>query len=58
MRQSRITRLALHAANLAVIAFLLLPMVAATIGALQSEKSLQGHRPFGGACSACANRSG
>src|SRR5260221_6014801 len=41
MRQSRATRLALHAANLLVIAFLLLPLVAATLGALQSEKSLQ-----------------
>ena len=41
MRQSRITRLALHAANLLVIAFLLLPIATATIGALQSAKSLQ-----------------
>ena len=41
MRQSLVTRLALHAANLLVIAFLLLPIAAATIGALQSEKSLQ-----------------
>ncbi len=41
MRQSRTTRLALHGANLLVIAFLLLPIAAATIGALQSEKSLQ-----------------
>ena len=40
MRQSRTTRLALHGANLIVIAFLLLPLVAATLGALQSEKSL------------------
>ena len=41
MRQSLVTRLALHAANLLVIAFLLLPLAAATIGALQSAKSLQ-----------------
>jgi multiple sugar transport system permease protein len=41
MRQSLVTRLALHAANLLMIAFLLLPIAAATIGALQSEKSLQ-----------------
>src|SRR5246127_5936770 len=41
MRQSLVTRFALHAANLLVIAFLLLPLAAATIGALQSEKSLQ-----------------
>jgi multiple sugar transport system permease protein len=41
MRQSLVTRLALHAANLLVIAFLLLPMTATTIGALQSAKSLQ-----------------
>ena len=41
MRQSVVTRLALHAANLLVIAFLLLPLAAATIGALQSAKSLQ-----------------
>ncbi len=41
MRQSRATRTALHAANLVVIAFLLLPLAAAAIGALQSEKSLQ-----------------
>jgi len=31
----------LHAANLLVIGFILLPIIAATIGALQSEKSLQ-----------------
>ena len=41
MRPRPITRLALHAANLAVIAFFLLPLVAALLGALQSEKSLQ-----------------
>jgi multiple sugar transport system permease protein len=41
MRQRRITRIALHVANLLVIGFFLLPIVAATIGALQSEKSLQ-----------------
>src|SRR5262249_15059035 len=41
MRQSLVTRLALHAANLLVSAFLLLPLAAATIGALQSAKSLQ-----------------
>jgi len=41
MRQFLVTRLALHAANLVVIAFLLLPLAAATIGALQSAKSLQ-----------------
>jgi multiple sugar transport system permease protein len=41
MRQPLVTRLALHAANLMVIGFLLLPITAATIGALQSAKSLQ-----------------
>jgi len=41
MRKSRLKRLALHAANLLVIAFILLPIAAAVIGALQSEKSLQ-----------------
>lgn len=41
MRQSRLTKLALHAANLVVIGFILLPIVAALIGALQTEKSLQ-----------------
>lgn len=41
MRQSPVARLALHAANLMVIAVLLLPIAAATIGALQSQKSLQ-----------------
>ena len=40
MRKS-LNRLALHAANLLVIGFFLLPLAAATIGALQSEKSLQ-----------------
>jgi multiple sugar transport system permease protein len=34
-------RLALHLANIVVIAFFLLPIAAVTIGALQSEKSLQ-----------------
>jgi multiple sugar transport system permease protein len=41
MRQSLLTRLLLHAANLLVIGFILLPLIAAVIGALQSEKSLQ-----------------
>ncbi len=41
MRQSLLTRLMLHAANLLVIGFILLPIIAAAIGALQSEKSLQ-----------------
>ena len=41
MRQGRLTRLMLHAANLLVIGFILLPIIAAAIGALQSEKSLQ-----------------
>jgi multiple sugar transport system permease protein len=41
MRTPPTTRLALHAANLLAIAFFLLPLVAAIIGALQSEKSLQ-----------------
>jgi multiple sugar transport system permease protein len=41
MRPRPITRLALHAANLAVIAFFLLPLAAALLGALQSERSLQ-----------------
>jgi multiple sugar transport system permease protein len=40
-RPGRWTRLALHAANLLVIAFFLLPLIAALFGALQSEKSLQ-----------------
>lgn len=41
MRTSAPVRLLLHAANLAVIAFFLLPLVAALIGGLQSEKMLQ-----------------
>jgi multiple sugar transport system permease protein len=41
MRKGRLHRLALHAANLLVICFFLLPLAAAAIGALQSEKSLQ-----------------
>src|SRR5437868_13177750 len=41
MRQSLLTRLFLHAANLLVIGFILLPLAAAVIGAFQSEKSLQ-----------------
>lgn len=41
MRPHPLTRLTLHAANLAVIAFFLLPLVAALLGALQSERSLQ-----------------
>src|SRR5215510_5669942 len=41
MRRSLVTRVALHAANLVVISFLLLPLAAVTIGALQSAKSLQ-----------------
>jgi multiple sugar transport system permease protein len=41
MRPSRPARLALHLANLAVILFFLLPLIAAAIAALQSEKSLQ-----------------
>ncbi|HKF73743.1 MAG TPA: hypothetical protein VKB68_18455, partial [Stellaceae bacterium] len=41
MRPRPVTRLALHIANLAVIAFFLLPLIAAALGALQSEKSLQ-----------------
>ncbi len=41
MRPSRTTRLLLHLANVAVILFFLLPLIAVTIGALQSEKSLQ-----------------
>ena len=35
------SRLALHVANLAVIAVILLPLAAVIIGAVQSEKSLQ-----------------
>jgi multiple sugar transport system permease protein len=41
MRTSLTTRLALHGANLLAIAFFVLPLVAALLGALQSEKSLQ-----------------
>ena len=41
MRTPRTTRLALHGANLLAITFFLLPLVAAMLGALQSEKSLQ-----------------
>lgn len=41
MRPSRTTRAFLHLANLAVILFFLLPLIAAIIGALQSERSLQ-----------------
>ncbi len=40
-RHSRPVRLALHAANLAVILFILLPVVAVIIASVQSEKSLQ-----------------
>ena len=38
---SRTTRLLLHIANLAVIGFILLPLVAVFIGSIQSEKALQ-----------------
>ena len=41
MRTPLTTRLALHGANLLAIAFFVLPLVAAILGALQSEKSLQ-----------------
>src|SRR5215471_4609264 len=41
MRTPLTTRLALHGANLLAIAFFVLPLVAAALGALQSEKSLQ-----------------
>jgi len=41
MRPRPLARLALHIANLLAIAFFLLPLLAVTIGALQSEKSLQ-----------------
>ncbi|MCW3476145.1 carbohydrate ABC transporter permease [Limobrevibacterium gyesilva] len=41
MRQSRLTRTMLHLANVLVILFFLLPLIAALIGALQSERSLQ-----------------
>jgi len=40
-KHSRPVRLALHVANLAVIAAILLPIAAVLIGSLQSEKSLQ-----------------
>ncbi len=38
---SRTTQLMLHIANLMVIAFILLPLVAVLIGSIQSEKALQ-----------------
>ena len=41
MRPSAATRALLHLANVAVILFFLLPLIAALIGALQSERSLQ-----------------
>jgi len=41
VRPSLPTRLALHIANLLVIAFFLLPLFAVAIGSLQSERSLQ-----------------
>jgi len=40
-KQSPITRILLHLANLLVIAFLLLPLFAVAIGSIQSERSLQ-----------------
>jgi multiple sugar transport system permease protein len=40
-RHSRFVRLLLHAANIAVIVFILLPVAAVVIGSVQSEKSLQ-----------------
>jgi multiple sugar transport system permease protein len=40
MRPAGWTRFWLHLANLTVIGFLLLPLIAALFGALQSEKSL------------------
>lgn len=40
-RHTRSIRLALHAANIAVILFILLPVAAVVIGSVQSEKSLQ-----------------
>src|SRR5215472_1096482 len=40
MGRSMWARLLLHSANLAVIAFFLLPLLAVAFGALQSEKSL------------------
>ncbi len=39
--QSRTTRILLHLANVAVIAFILLPLFAVVIGSVQSEKTLQ-----------------
>jgi multiple sugar transport system permease protein len=39
--QTRTTRALLHLANVAVIVFLLLPLVAVLIGSVQSEKALQ-----------------
>ena len=41
MRPSRPVRIALHFANLMAIAFFLLPIITATIGSLQSEKTLR-----------------
>ncbi len=41
LKPSPLARFLLHIANLAAIAFFLLPLVAVTIGSLQSEKSLQ-----------------
>jgi multiple sugar transport system permease protein len=41
MRHTHVTRWLLHVANLMVIAFFLLPLLAVVIGSLQSEKSLQ-----------------
>ena len=40
-RHSRLVRLLLHAANIAVIVFILLPVAAVVVGSVQSEKSLQ-----------------
>lgn len=39
--QTRTTRILLHLANVAVIVFLLLPLVAVLFGSIQSEKALQ-----------------
>lgn len=41
LRPSPLARAGLHLANLVVIAFLLLPILAVVVGAIQSEKSLQ-----------------
>src|SRR5215468_8371879 len=41
MRPSRPTRIVLHLANLLAIAFFVLPITAALIGSLQSEKTLR-----------------